>query len=74
MKEALSIIASAFSCMFIALFLVLWFMPINHMPKNEQEQFAVVWLLVLLPLAVAGSGWLYYQHTVHEKANTEVRG
>lgn len=58
MKEALSVIASAWSVAFISIFVVYALVPQQHDP--------VVWFS-LDALAVTGFGWLIYRHNSKRK-------
>ena len=62
MKEALSIVASAWSMAFIALFLVY---AVAEMPPDPQLAEVRAWAVIVLFIgAVTGAGWLWHRHAM----------
>ena len=63
MKEALMVIASAWSVAFIVLFLA----SVTTAPQSELSPERVHIILFLLVGAVTGSGWLWFRHKLKKQ-------
>jgi hypothetical protein len=65
MKEALSIVASAWSTAFIALFLVY---AVAEMPRDPLlAEVRARAIIVLFVGAVTGAGWLWHRHAIKKR-------